>query len=208
MAVPVQCCSRRLGRVSARSTIAPQSGVAFHLNRGQSLTVIDPFGEQVADVIAISRWDPRELLSPGRCVDYAGTIYLTTGHTLFSNRSRPLLTITHDTVGRHDILLTPCSSEMFRMLYKVEGGHPSCFSNLADALAPYGVEPDRIAGTFNVFMNVEVAETGVVSVLPPLSRCGDQLTLRAEMDLLVGITACSAELSNGGSFKPIEFEVS
>jgi hypothetical protein len=58
------------------------------------------------------------------------SIYLTTGHVLFSNRSRPLLTITADTVGRHDFLFTPCSPEMFRVLYRVNGHHPSCFENL------------------------------------------------------------------------------
>jgi uncharacterized protein YcgI (DUF1989 family) len=42
-------------------------------------------------------------------------------------------------------------------------------------------------------------------VLPPLSRPGDYLELRAEMDLVCALTACSAEQSNNGSFKPIDF---
>jgi hypothetical protein len=31
--------------------------------------------------------------------------------------------------------------------------------------------------------------------------------LRAEMDLIVGVTACSAEKSNNYSFKPIDVEI-
>jgi uncharacterized protein YcgI (DUF1989 family) len=33
------------------------------------------------------------------------------------------------------------------------------------------------------------------------------LTLRAEMDLVIGLTACSAYASNGGSFKPIDYRI-
>ena len=80
-----------------------------------------------------TRIDTREWLSSGRTIDYANTIYLTTGHTLYSNRSRPMWTIVDDTVGRHDFLLTPCSPDTFRILYKHTGHHPSCFQNLAQA---------------------------------------------------------------------------
>ncbi|MDQ6635905.1 MAG: DUF1989 domain-containing protein, partial [Gemmatimonadota bacterium] len=61
--------------------------------------------------------------------------------------------------------------------------------------------------TLNVFMNVEILPSGELRIGPPKSRAGDHLLLRAEMDLIVGVTACSAELSNNGSFKPIDVEV-
>ena len=54
---------------------------------------------------------------------------------------------------------------------------------------------------------VEIRPSGELCILPPRSRAGDSLVLRAEMDLIVGVTACSAELSNNGSFKPIDLEV-
>ena len=41
----------------------------------------------------------------------------------------------------------------------------------------------------------------------PRSKAGDFIEFRAEMDLYVGVTACSAELSNNGTFKPIDVEV-
>jgi uncharacterized protein YcgI (DUF1989 family) len=132
---------------------------------------------------------------------------LTTGHTLYSNRSRPMWTIVEDSVGRHDFLLTPCSPETFTILYKTTGHHPSCFENLWTNLALFGITPDAIPTTFNVFMNVVVLPNGELQILPPRSRAGDHLLLRAEMDLVVGVTACSAELSNNGSFKPIDVEV-
>jgi len=188
--------------------IAPRSGVAFKLARGQRLRVIDPEGEQVADLLAYNRHDVGETLSSGRSLDYASCIYLTAGHSLYSNRSNVLLKIVEDTVGRHDFLLTPCSAEMFRILYDDNEPHRGCFGNLAAALAPYGVVPDAIPTAFNIFMNVPVdAQTGRLRVDPPLSRAGDYIVFEACMDLVIGLTACSAGQSNNFRYKPIHYEV-
>ena len=188
--------------------IPPRSGVAFPLPKGARLTVIDPRGEQVADLLAYNRHDVREVISSGRTLDYASRIYLTTGDALYSNRSRVLLRIEEDTVGRHDFLLTPCSADTFRIIYGDEHPHRGCFGNLAEALAPYGVEPDMIPSAFNVFMNVPVdGATGELKVEPPLSKAGDHVTFLAEQDLVIGLTACSALQSNNYSFKPIHYRV-
>ena len=190
-----------------RYHLEPQTGAGFLLKKGQLLRVIDPEGEQVSDLMAFAQADKSEWLSSGRSLDYNNTIYLTTGHMLYSNKSNPMLTILEDRVGRHDFLLTPCSPEMFKKLYHYEGYHPSCFENLATNLAPFGIQASAIPTTFNIFMNVSVLPNGELKIDPPLSRPGDYILLRAEMDLIVGLTACSAELSNNGTFKPIEAEV-
>jgi uncharacterized protein YcgI (DUF1989 family) len=187
--------------------LKPQTGTAFELPAGQSLRVIDLEGEQVADLVAFNAGDKAEWLSSGRSIDYANRIYLTKGDILYSNRSRPMLTIIEDEVGRHDFLLTPCSPETFQIIYKNEAPHPSCFGNLSTDLAAFGIAPDSIPTTFNIFMNVEVAADGALNILPPRSKAGQAIVLRAEMDLIVGLTACSAEMSNNYSFKPIGYEV-
>lgn len=188
--------------------IAPRSGVAFTLNKGDLLTVIDPRGEQVADLVAYSQTDHREVISSGRTLDYASRIFLTTGDPLYSNRSNVMLTIVADDVGRHDFLLTPCSKDTFRIIYGDEHPHRGCFGNLAEALKPFGIEPDDIPVAFNCFMHVAIdGKTGEISVQPPLSLAGQKIIFRAEMDLIIGLTACSALQSNNGSFKPIEYIV-
>lgn len=119
-----------------------------------------------------------------------------------------MLRIGEDRVRRHDFLLTPCSADTFRILYGHDHPHRGCHGNLAEALAPYGIAPDQIPVTFNVFMNVDVnGETGKLAVRPPRSKAGDYVDFFAQMDLIVGLTACSAEQSNNYSFKPIEYEV-
>jgi uncharacterized protein YcgI (DUF1989 family) len=188
--------------------IPERSGTAFRLARGETLVVIDPRGEQVADLLAFSAEDQGEVISSGRTLDYAETLYLTTGHKLYSNRSRVMLEIVEDTVGRHDFLLTPCSFDTFHHFYPTLPPHRGCFGNLAAALEPYGIGPDQIPTAFNCFMNVPIdGETGKLKVLPPISRAGDHISLRAEMDLIIGLTACSAPDSNGGTFKPIHYRV-
>lgn len=188
--------------------IPPRSGAAFTVAAGQTLTVIDPRGVQVADLLAYNVDDIGEVLSSGRTLDYAETIRLTTGHLLYSNRSRAMLEIVEDTVGRHDFLLTPCSYATFDHFYPDLPRHRGCFGNLAEALAPWGVTEDMIPVAFNCFMNVPVdPDTGALSVLPPTSVAGDRIVLRARMDLVIGLTACSAPASNGGSFKPIHYRV-
>ena len=188
--------------------IPPRSGVAFELAQGQLLTVTDPTGEQVADLLAFRRGDVREVISSGRTLDYASRIYLTTGDRLYSNRSNVLLEIVEDDVGRHDFLLTPCSKDTFRIIYGDTDPHRGCFGNLAAALAPYGVEPDMIPVAFNCFMNVPVdGTTGELRVDPPLSKAGDRIVFRAAEDLIIGLTACSALQSNNGAFKPIDYSI-
>jgi uncharacterized protein len=189
-------------------TIPPRSGTAFQLAKGEHLTVIDPRGEQVSDLVAFSAADVREAISSGRSLDYAGKLYLTTNDAIYSNRSNVMLRIVEDKVGRHDFLLTPCSKDTFKIIYGDDNPHQGCFGNLEVALAPFGVDPDHIPVAFNCFMNVVIhPSTGVFTVEPPLSRGGDFIKFRAEMDLVIGLTACSAPQSNNHAFKPIEYLV-
>ena len=168
------------------------------------LTIVDPYGSQVADLTAYSLKDRREQFSPGRTIDYASSINFRVGSILYSNRSNPMLEVTHDDVGRHDCLLSPCSGRMFEIL-RGEVGHPSCHGNLSAALAPFGIERDAVLATFNAFMNVTVSEDGAIRIAPPTSVAGDRIELLAHMDLIVGLAACSSEYTNGGRCAEIEY---
>jgi uncharacterized protein len=186
--------------------IPPRTGTAFQLKAGEKLKVVDIEGEQVSDFICYNFADTREYLSSGRTIDYASSIFLTKGSLFYSNRSNVMIEMMEDTVGRHDFLLTPCSAEMFRILYGDEEPHHGCFGNLAAELRRFGIQPDDIPVCFNIFMNVDVdGSTGKISVLPPKSKAGDYVVLEAKMDLIVGMTACSAGLSNNFSYKPIGY---
>lgn len=187
--------------------IERQSGAAFKLQKGQKLKVIDPQGEQVSDMVLFNAEDLREKLSSGKTLDFEESILITRGNWLWSNRSNKMMKILEDTNGRNDFLLAPCSPETFKIMYNNSDYHPSCFENLYTNLASFGIEPDDVPTAFNIFMNVQFDEQGKLSVDPPLSKAGDYVLFEAQMDLVVGLTACSAEDSNNGSFKPIHFEI-
>lgn len=187
--------------------LEPRTGTAFEIKKNQILKITDTEGQQVADLTAFAADDVSEWLSSGRSIDYANSIYLTTDNILYSNRSRPMFAIIADAVGRHDFLLTPCSPETFEILYDDHAYEASCFENICNSVAPFGIKPDQVSTTFNVFMNVIVGEDGQLRIDPPLSKAGDSVLLRAEMDMIVAVTACSAPMSNNGTFKPIDVEI-
>lgn len=187
--------------------IPPQSGVAFLLKKGQLLRVIDPEGRQVSDLFCFSANDSRESLSSGRSLDYNDRLFLTRGDSLYSNRSEVMLEILDDTCGRHDFLMTPCSLKMFQIVARNQDHHPSCHENLATSMEKFGIEPDQISTTFNIFMNVTVDPQGRIAIEKPISQAGDSILFRASMDLIVGLTACSHEETNAGRCKPIEYAI-
>jgi uncharacterized protein len=188
--------------------IQPRCGTSFILKAGQYLKIIDIEGEQVADLVCYNEHDKAEYLSSGRTIGYAETIFLTKGHRFYSNRSNVMFDIVDDTVGRHDFLLSPCNSEMFTIIYGHIEPHRGCFGNIANSLKQFEIKEDNIPITFNIFMHVSInAHTGKIATLPPLSEAGDYIIIKAMMDLIVALTACSAGMSNNYTFKPIGYEI-
>ena len=191
----------------ARYHLEPQTGTAFTVQQDQRIRVIDVEGEQVADLICFARLNTDEYLSSGRTIDYNEKIYLGAGDTLYSNLSNPMLTIIEDPVGKHDFLFAPCSREMFRLTYGITDPHPNCLDNLADSLDPLGVSASQISSVFNIFMNTTISENGAITVETPLSRAGDYMELQAQMDLIIGVTACSAGKCNNFRCTAVDIEV-
>ncbi|MDT0691487.1 urea carboxylase-associated family protein [Salegentibacter sp. F188] len=187
--------------------IEKQTGAAFRIKKGQRLKVTDPEGQQVSDMVLFNAEDKREKISSGKTLDFEESILISSGNFLWSNRSRKMMEILEDTNGRNDFLLAPCSPETFQIMYNNPDYHPSCFENLYTNLRQFDIEPDDVPTAFNIFMNVQFDKNGKLSVDPPLSKAGDFVLFEAKMDLIVALTACSAEDSNNGSFKPIHYEV-
>ena len=194
-------------KASQQYEIKPRTAVAFTVQKDQVIRVVDSEGEQVADLVCFARQDPEEYLSSGRSIDYNEKLFLSTGDILYSNRSKPMLTISRDPVGRHDFLFAPCSREMFQLTYNIAEPHPNCLDNLAASLGPYGIRAGQIPTAFNIFMNVAINAEGRVTVQPPLSKAGDFIDLQSQMELIVGVSACSAGKCNNYNCTPIRVEI-
>lgn len=188
--------------------IPPRSAESFEIKKGQELKVICIEDQQVADLLAYNAVDRSEVLSNGKTFDYAETIALTTGSILYSNMSNPMLEIIEDTCGVHDFLLAPCCPKTMEIFYGIEEDVPTCRDNLYNVLKHKGIDRWQIPTAFNIFMNVPVGKNGKLKVMPPTAKAGDYIIFRAHMDLLIGLTACSASASNNGSYKPIGYAIS
>jgi uncharacterized protein YcgI (DUF1989 family) len=106
------------------------------------------------------------------------------------------------------LLYAPCSLEMYRMQYGVTGYHANCHDNLVSALRDLGVQAEPLVSTLNFFMEARVAADGKLSFVPPRSRAGDSMVLRAEMDLVIALSSCPASTCNGGAPpRPLAFEI-
>ncbi|WP_243385342.1 DUF1989 domain-containing protein [Bacillus kexueae] len=181
--------------------IPAEHGAGFHLHKGETIRIIDQNGEQVADFVAVSRENEDEVLDPGATMDAMQKKDLQIGDKIYSNYYRPMFTITKDKVGKHDLLLPACRKEMYELLYNKEN-HANCFDNLNDALKAFSISPLTHHRPFNIFMNTVVDADGQVKVERPLSEPEDYIELRAEMDLVVAVSACPTSESSCNGFEP------
>lgn len=186
--------------------IPAQKATSFVLKKGFHLKVVTPHAEQISDLFCFNANDYRESLSAGRSIDFNNSILLTTGHTLYSNRSEAMLKICEDTCGRHDFLVAPCNLSLFQRLAKNDEYHPSCEENLLREFINYGIEDNEITTTFNIFMNLGLSESGATRNDKSRAKAGDYIVFEACMDLLVGLTACAHEARNGYRCKPIHYQ--
>jgi uncharacterized protein YcgI (DUF1989 family) len=191
-----------------RIPIPPKSARSVSLDRGQVLRVIDVEGAQVADLVAFNRNDPAEALSQNFTRMNNDKADLAIGDHLYSNRNTRMLGIEEDTVGVHDLLYAPCNSFYYQHHFGIER-KTGCREHLTSALEEFGIGADRVTDPFNVFMHTRIADSGVMEILPPASAAGDHVDVRAELDLIVAVSACAADVTecNGGRCTGIELVV-
>lgn len=163
------------------------------VKRGQILRIIDLEGNQAVDTIFYNADDTAESYSVTDTLQRQGGIYLSTGSVLYSNRGKPMLTITADTCGRHDTLGGACAAESNTVRYAMQKKFMhSCRDNYLIALAhaDKGMGKRDLVPNVNFFMNVPVTETGGLSFEDGLSAPGKYVEMRAEMDVLVLVSNC------------------
>ncbi|MGH7777086.1 MAG: DUF1989 domain-containing protein [Candidatus Dormibacterales bacterium] len=193
-----------MGTVLESFQLPPRGWMGREMAAGCVLRVTDVEGGQVGDLVAFAREDLSEKLWISNTVRLNGTVFVTAGHVLYSELSRPMLTIVEDTCGRHDLLAGSCNAEIDKVRYGVDG-HEGCVENFLRALAPWNLARRDVPMSINLFMNCPVQPDGAFRIEAPRSRAGDHVDLRAEMDLLVALSNCPQDLNpcNAGEPKPL-----
>lgn len=187
-------------------TIPARRGRAARLSKGQSIKIINTHGSQVVDTWCFNAEDMGEFLSNEHMRPTIGTIFPRQGHFLHSNRRRPILFFAEDTSpGIHDTLIAACDDYRYGLLGCTEY-HDNCTDNLYASLRRIGLKSPETPSPLNLWMNIPVAKDGATSWGEPLSKPGDYVVLRAEMDCIVAMSACPQDMLpiNGKGMQPTE----
>lgn len=187
-------------------TIPARKGRAVRLGAGEAIQIINTHGAQVIDTWAFNAEDPGEFLSNEHMRASLGKLWPGEGDPLITNRRRPILVLEEDTSpGQHDTLIAACDDYRYGHL-GCEEYHDNCTDNLHAALRRIGVEVPDCPSPLNLWMNIPVAPDGSTSWGEPLSKAGDHVVLRAQMDCIVAMSACPQDILpiNGAACKPTE----
>ena len=176
------------------------------LQPGELLRIVDLQGKQAVDFLCYNAKDSAERYNAADTMKYAKTIFLTTGHGLYSDMGRRLFTIVADTCGRHDTIGGCCSAESNEFRYGVKDT-PSCRANFLRALAPFGLGKKDVVANVNFFMNVPVEPDGTMGIVDGRSKAGDYVELRAEMEVLAVISNCPQTHNPCNGFNPTPIRV-
>ncbi|MEO3855738.1 urea carboxylase-associated family protein [Acrocarpospora sp. B8E8] len=188
--------------IITEAVIPAGEGRGVRVAAGQLLDVIDLEGSQVADLVAYDADNPEEYLSPAHTAAVNTSLRLKVGHSVYSNHRNPLLTILRDDVGEHDIVVPCCDPERYAYSYGVTE-HRNCLNNLRQARDLLGLGlVVRGENAWNVFMHNRVTADGEVVTDPATHPAGSTMTLRAERDLVVLISACPQDLSPCNNYDP------
>jgi uncharacterized protein YcgI (DUF1989 family) len=127
------------GHVIFDTILPPRGHVALEIERGQVMRVVDLEGRQVGDLVVFNRADLAEKFWISNTIRLNGTVFVTTGHVLYS----------------------------------------------------------------------ELDASGAWTIATPVSKAGDYIDLRAEMDCVMALSNCPQDLNpcNDGHLKPLQLIV-
>jgi uncharacterized protein YcgI (DUF1989 family) len=189
--------------------VPARKGRATRLAKGQSIKIINTHGHQVVDTWAFADPDMTEFLSMEHMRAKIERIFPKPGEALFSNRRRPIVTLIEDTSpGIHDTLMAACDIHRYIGLGCTEY-HDNCQDNLMSGMAGIGLTPPEVPSPLNLWMNIPVNLDGGIEWLEPVSKPGDYVVLRAEMNCIIAMSACPQDIICINAGAPVEahFEI-
>lgn len=195
-------------QIIQRVHVPAREGRAVRVAAGQDLTFVDIEGRQIGDAVFLNGNDPHERFSQSDTRFRNGKLRIFNGDVLYSTQGRAMASIVRDDVGTHDIVSYPCDAARYEHDF-FSPGHASCRANLAAALHEYGVEEWWVPDPFNIFMNTVFTRDGRQIIEDAVSKAGARLTIRAEMDLIVAVSACPQDMypTNGYRITDLEMQV-
>lgn len=182
------------GRIIEDTIVPARASWSARIAEGNMLRLVDLEGQQAIDFLCFNAGDPSERYSATNTIKVPCNIYIGEGSVLRSCLARPLMTVVADTCGQHDTIFGCCSYEIDIVRYG-RAGPENCRRNFERELEKHGIGPEHIVSNVNFFMHVPVGSDGEARIVEPISRPGDYVDLRAEMDVLAVLSNCPEELN-------------
>ena len=182
------------GRVIEDTVVPARASWSARVARGNILRLIDLEGQQAVDFLCFNADDPSERYHAANTIKGPCNIYVGEGTVLRSSLARPMMTVVADTCGRHDTIFGCCSFEIDEVRYG-KTNPECCQRNFERELAKHGVGPEHIVPNVNFFMYVPIGPDGEARIEDALSKPGDYVDLRAEMDVLAVLSNCPEALN-------------
>lgn len=176
--------------------VCPASfGHAFPVAGGEHFRLTDLMGQQPIDFWAFNRADTSEYLSVCHTRVANLSMEVKPGQSAVTNLRRPIVTLIEDnSPGQHDMLLAACDKTRFEGLGH-DGYHRNCQDNMHEALAAVGVTLPFSPQPWNLFTHFPWTSDKRIELLSPDTKAGDNIIFRAEMDIIVAISACPQDIT-------------
>lgn len=190
-------------RTIREHVLATNTGWAAELAKGQILRVTAMTG---VALVCFNARDLSERFDQARTRVYNMRIWIGAGEQLFSKLNNPMMSLIADGFapdGRHDLQYGMTSRQVLAVAARdgtparwahLKGravpGH-GCHENLAAALAPWHIAAHDVPMPLNLFQHTEIdTGTGEIRPLPLRPSQPVPVDLRAEIDLVVALSAC------------------
>ena len=185
--------------MTTRIHIPAREGRGVQVAAGGRFRVVDLEGGQVGDLFAFCS-EITEYASAEHTRVHVNRLFPHPGEHFVTNRRRPILFFEADaSPGAHDMLCAACDPTRYAGL-GVAGWHASCQENLQKAMAELGYSRVEVPQPINLFMNISVVVDGplqkdaTIGWEVALTKAGDSVTLRAELECYVVVSACPQDI--------------
>jgi uncharacterized protein len=180
--------------------LEPGTGRAIELRRGQILRVEQIEGGQCVDFNCFNLHDYKEYMHTGRTRTLHG-LKPGSGTFMWSAppRERAMMYILQDTVQCNDVMFPRCSAHLYESLYGLPV-HTNCHDIQSEAQREYGLTPDDVHDSYNLFMNTGVEADGTLFITRQSSKPGDHIDLLALIDVLAVPNICGADIMRTSNF--------
>lgn len=179
------------------------------LHRWQRLRITDINGAQGCSLLAFNADLLTERYNAPDTVKVQNQIFLTAGRVLLSDLGRVLFSIVDDTGGHHETLAgfsdaAPVCAQFGEGSYLEHRNDRSrnARDNFVTGLGRHGLERRDLTMSFNPFARVTFADDGALEWVSGLGTPGSTIELRAEMRVLVALSATQHVLDPASTYAP------